>query len=45
MNMKELLEYRDVNMSSLYKLVNEVMRQYGRRADPNKIRVIVINKL
>ncbi len=45
MNTKELLEYRGGNRSSLDKLVNEVMKQSGGRADPKKIRGMIINKL
>ena len=45
MNTKDLLEYRGGNRSSLDKLVNEVMKQSGGRADPKKIRAMIINKL
>jgi Asp-tRNA(Asn)/Glu-tRNA(Gln) amidotransferase B subunit len=45
MNTKDLLEYRGGNRNSLDKLVNEVMKQSGGRADPKKIRAMIINKL
>lgn len=45
MNTKELLEYRGGNRGSLDKLVNEVMKKSGGRADPKKIRGMIINKL
>ena len=44
-NTKDLLEYRGGNRSSLDKLVNEVMKKSGGRADPKKIRSMIINKL
>jgi len=44
-NTKDLLEYRGGNRNSLDKLVNEVMKQSGGRADPKKIRAMIINKL
>ena len=45
MNTKELLEYRGGNRNSLDKLVNEVMKKSGGRADPKRIRGMIINKL
>jgi len=45
MNTKDLLEYRGGDRSSLDRLVNEVMKKSGGRADPKKIRGMIINKL
>ena len=44
-NPKTLLDYTSGDRSSLDKLVNEVMKKSGGRADPKKIRGMIINKL
>ena len=44
-NTKALLDYRGGNRSSLDRLVGEVMKKSGGRADPKKIRGMIINKL
>ena len=44
-NTKALLDYTSGDRSSLDKLVNEVMKKSGGRADPKKIRGMIINKL
>ena len=44
-NTKVLLDYRAGNRNSLDKLVGEVMKKSGGRADPRKIRDMIINKL
>ena len=44
-NTKALLDYRAGNRDSLDKLVDKVMKKSGGRADPKKIRGMIINKL
>ncbi|MBI4010050.1 MAG: hypothetical protein HY361_02555 [Candidatus Aenigmarchaeota archaeon] len=44
-NTKTLLDYRAGNRDSLDKLIDEVMKKSGGRADPKKIRDMIINKL
>ena len=44
-NPKTLLDYTSGDRNSLDKLVNEVMKKSGGRADPKKIRGMIINKL